>query len=169
MGRTGCWWSFYMLLLARASPMAEVKKKSEGMSVFLVDLSSEIDKAIADSPIRNRVNHQTNEIFIDKAASHAKDRGVFDTGQNCGTQAKISQFLAAEASREAANICLQIHRERGFAAEYDVERKLRETRLCQVVPISNKLSPSDLGERVLRIPRSHGVEKNTDGLGWCQH
>jgi acyl-CoA dehydrogenase len=226
--------SDYMLLLARTTPLAEVKKKSEGLSVFLVDLRDEIGKTITVRPIRNMVNHETNEIFIDKlripvenrigeegkglhyildglnaeriliaaecvgdgywfidkATAYAKDRVVFDrpigqnqgvqfpiarayvnveaaslmryhaaalfdAGQNCGAQANMSKLLAADASWEAANVCLQTHGGFGFAAEYDVERKFRETRLYQVAPISTNLILSYLGEHVLGMPRSY--------------
>ena len=226
--------SDYMLLLARTTPLAEVKKKSEGLSVFLVDLRGEVGKTITVRPIRNMVNHETNEIFIDKleiavenrigeegrglhyildglnaeriliaaecvgdgywfidrATAYAKDRVVFDrpigqnqgvqfpiarayvnveaaslmryhaaalfdAGQDCGAQANMSKLLAADASWEAANVCLQTHGGFGFAAEYDVERKFRETRLYQVAPISTNMILSYLGEHVLGMPRSY--------------
>ena len=226
--------SDYMLLLARTTPLAEVKKKSEGLSVFLVDLRSEIGKTITVRPIRNMVNHETNEIFIDKleipvenrigeegrglhyildglnaeriliaaecvgdgywfidkATAYAKNRvvfdrpigqnqgvqfpiarayvnveaaslmryhaaGLFDVGQNCGAQANMAKLLAADASWEAANVCLQTHGGFGFAAEYDIERKFRETRLYQVAPISTNLILSYIGEHVLGMPRSY--------------
>ena len=225
--------SDYMLLLARTTPLAEVKKKSEGLSVFLVDLRGEIGKTITVRPIRNMVNHETNEIFIDKleiavenrigeegrglhyildglnaeriliaaecvgdgywfidrATAYAKDRVVFDrpigqnqgvqfpiarayvnveaaslmryhaaalfdAGQDCGAQANMSKLLAADASWEAANVCLQTHGGFGFAAEYDVERKFRETRLYQVAPISTNMILSYVAEHVLGMPRS---------------
>ena len=226
--------SDYMLLLARTTPLADVKKKSEGLSVFLVDLRGEVGKTITVRPIRNMVNHETNEIFIDKleiavenrigeegrglhyildglnaeriliaaecvgdgywfidrATAYAKDRVVFDrpigqnqgvqfpiarayvnveaaslmryhaaalfdAGQDCGAQANMSKLLAADASWEAANVCLQTHGGFGFAAEYDVERKFRETRLYQVAPISTNMILSYLGEHVLGMPRSY--------------
>jgi acyl-CoA dehydrogenase len=226
--------SDYMLLLARTTPLADVKKKSEGLSVFLVDVRSEIGKTIIVRPIRNMVNHETNEIFIDgleipvenrigeegkglkyildglnaeriliaaecvgdgywfvdRASAYARERVVFDrpigqnqgvqfpiarafvnveaaslmryhaasmfdAGQNCGAQANMSKLLAADASWEAANVCLQTHGGFGFAAEYDIERKFRETRLYQVAPISTNLILSYLGEHVLGMPRSY--------------
>ena len=226
--------SDYMLLLARTTPLAEVKKRSEGLSVFLVDVRDEIGKTISVRPIRNMVNHETNEIFIDgleipvenrigeegkglkyildglnaeriliaaecvgdgywfidRASSYAKERVVFDrpigqnqgvqfpiarayvnveaaslmryhaaalfdAGQNCGAQANMAKLLAADASWEAANVCLQTHGGFGFAAEYDIERKFRETRLYQVAPISTNLILSYLGEHVLGMPRSY--------------
>ena len=226
--------SDYMLLLARTTPLAEVKKKSEGLSVFLVDLREAVGKSITVRPIRNMVNHETNEIFIDKleipvenrigeegkglkyildglnaeriliaaecigdgywfserASQYAKDRVVFDRpiGQNqgvqfpiarafvnveaaslmryracqlydanqpCGAEANMAKMLAADASWEAANACLQTHGGFGFAAEYDIERKFRETRLYQVAPISTNMILSYVGEHVLGMPRSY--------------
>ncbi len=226
--------SDYMLLLARTTPLAEVKKKTEGLSVFLVDLREAVGKSITVRPIRNMVNHETNEIFIDgleipvenrigeeglglkyildglnaeriliaaecvgdgywfieKATAYANDRVVFDrpigknqgvqfpiarayvnveaaslmrynacamfdAGVNCGAEANMAKLLAADASWEAANVCLQTHGGFGFAAEYDVERKFRETRLYQVAPISTNLILSYLGEHILGMPRSY--------------
>jgi len=226
--------SDYMLLLARTTPLAEVKKKSEGLSVFLVDLRDAVGKSITVRPIRNMVNHETNEIFIDnlevpvenrigeegkglkyildglnaeriliaaecigdgywfteKATAYAKERVVFDrpigmnqgvqfpiarafvnveaaslmryracelfdAGIACGSEANMSKLLAADASWEAANVCLQTHGGFGFAAEYDVERKFRETRLYQVAPISTNMILSFVGEHVLGMPRSY--------------
>ena len=226
--------SDYLLLLARTTPLAEVKKRSEGLSVFLVDLREAVGKSITVRPIRNMVNHETNEIFIDnleipvenrigeegqglkyildglnaeriliaaecigdghwfveRATQYAKERRVFnrpiaqnqgiqfpiarahvnvesaslmryeaarlfDTGQPCGAQANMSKLLAADASWEAANVCLQTHGGFGFAAEYDVERKFRETRLYQVAPISTNLILSYVGEHVLGMPKSY--------------
>jgi acyl-CoA dehydrogenase len=226
--------SDYMLLLARTTPLAEVKKKSEGLSVFLVDLREEVGKTITVKPIRNMVNHETNEIFIDnlripvenrigeeglglkyildglnaeriliaaecigdgywfvdRATEYAKQRVVFgraiahnqgvqfpiakahinveaaslmryeaarlfDAGLPCGAEANMSKLLAADASWEAANVCLQTHGGFGFAAEYDVERKFRETRLYQVAPISTNLILSYVGEHVLGMPKSY--------------
>ena len=225
--------SDYMLLLARTTPLAEVKKKSEGLSVFLVDLREAVGKSITVRPIRNMVNHETNEIFIDnleipvenrigeegkglkyildglnaeriliaaecigdgywfvdKAKDYANQRVVFDrpiaknqgiqfpiarafvnveaaslmryeaarlfdAQQPCGAQANMSKLLAADASWEAANVCLQTHGGFGFAAEYDIERKFRETRLYQVAPISTNLILSYVGEHVLGMPKS---------------
>ncbi len=222
-----------MILLARTTPLDQVKKKSEGMSIFLVDLRQAIGKGLTLRPIRNMVNHETNEVFIDnleipaenligeegrgfkyildglnaeriliaaecigdgywfidKAANYAKQRVVFDRpiGQNqgiqfplarayvnveaanlmrfkaaalfdahqpCGAEANMAKLLGADASWEAANVCLQTHGGFGFAAEYDVERKFRETRLYQVAPISTNLILSYIGEHVLGLPRS---------------
>jgi acyl-CoA dehydrogenase len=226
--------SDYMLLLARTTPLAEVKKKSEGLSVFLVDLREAVGKSITVRPIRNMVNHETNEIFIDnleipvenrigeegkglkyildglnaerlliaaecigdgywfvdKARDYANSREVFDrpigknqgiqfpiarayvnveaaslmryrgcemfdAGLACGAEANMAKMLAADASWEAANACLQTHGGFGFAAEYDVERKFRETRLYQVAPISTNMILSYIGEHVLGMPRSY--------------
>ena len=222
-----------MILLARTTPLADVKKKTEGMSIFLVDLRETVGKSITVRPIRNMVNHETNELFIDnleipaenligeegrgfryildglnaeriliaaecigdgywfvdKAGDYAKNRVVFDRpiGKNqgvqfpiarayvnvraadlmryeaarlfdakqpCGAEANMAKLLAADASWEAANVCLQTHGGFGFAAEYDVERKFRETRLYQVAPISTNLILSYVGEHVLGLPRS---------------
>ena len=219
-----------MILLARTTPLTEVKRKSEGMSIFLVETKS---KGLEVKPIRNMVNHETNSVFIDnleipaenligeegkgfkyildglnaeriliaaecigdgywfidKSCSYAKDRVVFDRpiGQNqgiqfpiaeaymeieaanlmrykaatlfdshksCGAEANMAKHLAAKASWEAANVCMQTYGGFGFAAEYDVERKFRETRLYQVAPISTNLILSYLGEHVLGLPRS---------------
>jgi acyl-CoA dehydrogenase len=219
-----------MILLARTTPLSEVKRKSEGMSVFLVETDS---KGIEVKPIRNMVNHETNQVFIDnleipaenligeegkgfryildglnaeriliaaecigdgywfieKATKYASERVVFDRpiGQNqgiqfpiaesymeieaanlmrykaaalydekkpCGAEANMAKHLAAKASWEAANVCLQTHGGFGFAAEYDVERKFRENRLYLVAPISTNLILSYLAEHVLGLPRS---------------
>jgi len=226
--------SDYMLLLARTTPLDQVKKKTQGLSVFLVDLRGEVGKSITVRPIRNMVNHETNEIFIDnleipvenrigdegeglkyildglnaeriliaaecvgdgywfleRACKYANERvvfdrpigqnqgiqfplakayvnveaaslmrfnacEVFDRGLNCGTQANMAKLLAADASWEAANACIQTHGGFGFAAEYDIERKFRETRLYQVAPISTNLILSYVAERVLGLPRSY--------------
>ena len=222
-----------MLLLARTTPLEQVKKKTEGLSVFLVDLRENAGKGLTVRPIRNMVNHETNELFfddfevpaenligeegqgfkyildgmnaeriliaaecigdgywfIDKARHYANERFVFDRpiGQNqgiqfpiaqayaqvraadlmryeaaerfdtlqpCGAEANMAKLLAADASWEAANVCLQTHGGYGFAVEYDVERKFRETRLYQVAPISTNLILSYLGQHVLGMPRS---------------
>ena len=222
-----------MILLARTTPLAEVTKKSEGMSVFLVDLRDAIGHGLTVRPIMNMVNHETNELFfenleipaenligeegkgfryildglnaeraliaaecigdgywfIDKVTSYVKDRIVFgrpigqnqgvqfpiakayvnleaanlmryracelyDAHQPCGTEANMAKMLAADASWEAANACLQFHGGFGFACEYDVERKFRETRLYQVAPISTNLILSYVAEHVLGLPRS---------------
>jgi acyl-CoA dehydrogenase len=219
-----------MILLARTTPLAEVKKKSEGMSVFLVETKS---KGLDVKPIRNMVNHETNQVFIDnlevpaenligeegkgfryildglnaeriliaaecvgdgywfigRSTKYAGERVVFDRpiGQNqgiqfpiaeaymeieaanlmrykacalydqkknCGAEANMAKHLCAKASWEAANVCIQTHGGFGFAAEYDVERKFRETRLYLVAPISTNLILSYLAEHVLGLPRS---------------
>lgn len=222
-----------MLLLARTTPIADVKKKSGGLSVFLIDLRDAMKRGLTLRPIRNMVNHETNEVFfedfevpaenligeegsgfryilsgmnaeriliaaecigdgywfIDRARRYANERIVFDRpiGQNqgvqfpiarayanvraadlmryeaarlydagapCGAEANLAKLLAADASWEAANVCLQTHGGFGFAAEYDVERKFRETRLYQVAPVSTNLILSYIGEHVLEMPRS---------------
>jgi acyl-CoA dehydrogenase len=222
-----------MLLLARTTPLPEVKKKTEGMSIFLVDLRGAEQNGMTVRPIRNMVNHETNEVwfedfavpaenligqegmgfryildgmnaeriliaaecigdgywFIDKARTYANERIVFDrpigrnqgvqfpiarayanvraadlmryeaarlfdAGRPAGAEANMAKMLAADASWEAANACLQTFGGFGFAAEYDVERKFRETRLYQVAPISTNLILSYLGEHVLGMPRS---------------
>src|SRR4051794_22131781 len=222
-----------MILLARTTPLADVKRKSEGLSIFLVDLHQAIGNGMSVKPIRNMVNHETNELFfdnleipadsligeegkgfryildglnaertliaaecigdgywfIDKVTAYAKERIVFDRpiGQNqgvqfpiarayinveaanlmrfeaarkfdaheeCGAEANMAKLLAADASWEAANACIQFHGGFGFAAEYDVERKFRETRLYQVAPISTNLILSYVAEHILGLPRS---------------
>ncbi len=222
-----------MILLARTTPAAEAKKRSEGMSVFLVDLREAIGQGLTVRPIANMVNHETNELFFDdleipaanligeegkgfryildglnaeraiiaaecigdgywfieKVTRYASERVVFgrpigqnqgvqfpiaeayieleaanlmrfeacrlfDAGKPCGTQANMAKHLAAKASWEAANACLQFHGGFGFAADYDVERKFRETRLYQVAPISTNLILAYVAEHVLGLPRS---------------
>jgi acyl-CoA dehydrogenase len=225
--------SDWMILLARTTPLAEVAKKSEGMSIFMVDLRRAERSGMTVRPIANMVNHETNELFfenleipaehligqegqgfryildglnaertliaaecigdghwfIDRVSAYVKDRVVFgrpigqnqgvqfpiaeahieveaaslmrwqacelfDAGQPCGAQANMAKYLAAKASWEAANACLQFHGGFGFASEYDVERKFRETRLYQVAPISTNLILSYVAEHVLGLPRS---------------
>jgi len=222
-----------MLLLARTTPLPEIRKKTDGLSIFLVDLRGGEQKGLTVRPIRNMVNHETNEVFfdnfeipaenlvgeegsgfryildgmnaeriliaaecigdgywfIDKARAYANERVVFDRpiGKNqgiqfpiatayahiraadlmryeaarlfdsakpCGPEANIAKLLAADASWEAANVCLQTFGGFGFSAEYDVERKFRETRLYQVAPVSTNLILSYIGEHVLGMPRS---------------
>jgi acyl-CoA dehydrogenase len=222
-----------MILLARTTPLEQVKKKSEGMSIFLVDLHEAIGHGMQVRPIPNMVNHETNELFFDnleipvenligeegkgfkyildglnaertliaaecigdgrwfieKVSAYAKERIVFgrpigqnqgvqfpiarahinieaaslmrfeaarlfDARQACGAQANMAKLLAADASWEAANACLQFHGGFGFANEYDIERKFRETRLYQVAPISTNLILSYVAEHVLGLPRS---------------
>ncbi|MBA3996766.1 MAG: acyl-CoA dehydrogenase [Candidatus Accumulibacter sp.] len=225
--------SDYMILLARTTPREQCAKKSEGMSIFLVDLREAIGKGLTVQPILNMVNHETNELFFDnleipaenligeegkgfkyildglnaertliaaecigdgywfveRAVSYAKERVVFgrpigqnqgiqfpladahmeieaanlmryracaqfDAGLPCGPAANMAKHLAAKASWEAANACLQTHGGFGFACEYDIERKFRETRLYQVAPISTNLILSYVGEHLLGLPRS---------------
>jgi acyl-CoA dehydrogenase len=222
-----------MILLARTTPLAEVKKKSEGMSIFIVDLKDAIGRGLTVHPIPNMVNHETNELFFDsleipeenligeegkgfkyildglnaertliaaecigdgywfmeRAVKYANERVVFDRpiGQNqgvqfpiadafieieaanlmrfkacqlfdahqaCGAQANMAKYLAAKASWEAANVCMQTHGGFGFANEYDIERKFRETRLYQVAPISTNLIYAYVAEHLLGLPRS---------------
>jgi acyl-CoA dehydrogenase len=222
-----------MILLARTTPLAEVGKKSEGMSIFLVDLKKAIGNGLTVRPIPNMVNHETNELFIenleipaenligvegqgfkyildglnaertliaaecigdgywfiDRVTRYTRERVVFgrpigqnqgvqfpiaesyieveaanlmrwkacelfDAHQPCGAEANMAKYLAAKASWEAGNACLQFHGGFGFAAEYDVERKFRETRLYQVAPISTNLILSYVAEHVLGLPRS---------------
>ena len=222
-----------MILLARTTPLEDVKKKSEGMSIFIVDLKDAIGKGMTVRPIPNMVNHETNELFfdnleipvenligeegkgfkyiltglnaertliadecigdgywfIDKVTAYTKERVVFGRpiGQNqgvqfpiaesyieieaanlmrfeacrlfdaqkpCGAQANMAKYLAAKASWEAANACIQFHGGFGFASEYDVERKFRETRLYQLAPISTNLILSYVAEHILEMPRS---------------
>ena len=222
-----------MILLARTTPLSEVKKKSEGMSIFIVDLREAVGHGLTVQPIPNMVNHETNELFfdnleipaenligeegqgfkyildglnaertliaaecvgdgywfLDKVSAYVKERVVFGRpiGQNqgvqfpiarafvnveaaslmrfeaarrfdahepCGAQANMAKLLAADASWEAANACLQFHGGFGFASEYDVERKFRETRLYQVAPISTNLILSYVAEHILGLPRS---------------
>ncbi len=222
-----------MLLLARTTPLAEVKHKSEGMSIFIVDLREARGRGLTLRAIPNMVNHETNELFfddlevpagnlvgtegmgfkyildglnaeraliaaecigdgywfIDRASRYANERVVFDRpiGKNqgvqfpiarayvnveaaslmrfracalfdahrpCGAEANMAKLLAADASWEAANVCLQTHGGFGFACDYDVERKFRETRLYQVAPISTNLILSYIAEHVLGLPRS---------------
>ena len=225
--------SDYMILLARTTPRDQCARKSEGMSIFLVDLRESIGKGLAVRPIRNMVNHETNELFfdnldvpaenligeegqgfkylldglnaervliaaecigdgywfIDRATRYANERqvfgrpigqnqgiqfplsaafieieaanlmrfracGQFDAGLPCGPAANMAKYLAAKASWEAANACLQTHGGFGFACEYDIERKFRETRLYQVAPISTNMIFSYVAEHVLGLPRS---------------
>jgi acyl-CoA dehydrogenase len=222
-----------MILLARTTPLAEVAKKTEGMSIFLVDVKAAMQSGMEVRPILNMVNHETNELFFDnleipeenligeegkgfryiltglnaertliaaecigdgywfteRVVNYVKERNVFgrpigqnqgvqfpiaesfieieaaslmrfdaarryDAHQDCGAQANMAKYLAAKASWEAANACLQFHGGFGFACEYDVERKFRETRLYQVAPISTNLILSYVAEHMLGLPRS---------------
>jgi acyl-CoA dehydrogenase len=223
-----------MLLLARTTPRNEVAKRTEGISVFLVDLRRARGHGVTIRPIRTMMNHATTEVFFDnlevpaenligeegkgfryildgmnaeriliaaecigdarwfiaKAAEYAKSRVVFgrpigqnqgvqfpiarayaaseaaalmveraaalyERGEPCGKEANMAKLLAADASWQAADMCVQTHGGFGFAEEYDVERKFRETRLYQVAPISTNLILSYLAEHVLGLPRSY--------------
>ena len=225
--------SDWMILLARTTPLSDVKKKSEGMSIFMVDLRQAEKSGMTVRPIPNMVNHETNELFfenleipaenligqegqgfkyildglnaertliaaecigdgfwfIDRVTKYVGERVVFgrpigqnqgvqfpiaesyieveaanlmrweacrlfDARQPCGAQANMAKYLAAKASWEAANACIQFHGGFGFANEYDVERKFRETRLYQVAPISTNLILSYVAEHILGLPRS---------------
>ena len=222
-----------MILLARTTPLEQVEKKSQGLSIFLVDIHDAVKSGMSVRPIDNMVNHQTNELFfdnleipaenligeegngfryimtglnaeraliaaecigdgywfVDQVAAYTSERKVFGRpiGQNqgvqfpiaeafieveaadlmrykacalfdadkpCGAEANMAKYLAAKASWEAANACIQFHGGFGFACEYDVERKFRETRLYQVAPISTNLILSYIAEHVLGMPRS---------------
>ncbi len=222
-----------MILLARTTPVAEVRRKTDGLSLFLVDLRDAIGQGLSVTPIANMVNHDASELFFDdleipaenligeegrgfhhildglnaervliaaecigdghwfveKVTAYAKERVVFDRpiGQNqgvqfpiarafvnveaaslmrfdacrrfdaaepCGAQANMAKMLAADAAWEAANACLQFHGGFGFATDFDVERKFRETRLYQVAPISTNLILSHIAVHVLGLPRS---------------
>ncbi|TYO95263.1 acyl-CoA dehydrogenase [Geothermobacter ehrlichii] len=223
-----------MLLLARTTPLSQVKKKTDGLSVFLVDLRDVSESELTVRPIRNMMNHETNELFFDnlkvpaenligeegkgfryildgmnaeriliaaecigdgywfveRASAYAKERVVFgrpigqnqgiqfpiarayinveaanlmrfqaaslfDAGRPCGKEANMAKLLAADASWEAANVAIQTHGGFGFATEFDIERKFRETKLYQVAPISTNLILSYIGEHVLGMPRSY--------------
>ena len=225
--------SDWMILLARTTPLAEVNKRTEGMSIFMVDLRAAETSGMKVRPIANMVNHETNELFfenleipaenligeegrgfryildglnaertliaaecigdgywfIDRVTKYVGERVVFgrpigqnqgvqfpiaeayieveaanlmrfracelfDAQQPCGAEANMAKYLAAKASWEAANACIQFHGGFGFAQEYDVERKFRETRLYQVAPISTNLILSYVAEHVLGLPRS---------------
>ena len=223
-----------MILLARTTPIDQVKKRSEGLSVFLVDMREAVGNGLTIRPIATMMNHSTTELFFDdlripvdsligeegkgfryildgmnaeriliaaecigdgrwfteRATAYANERHVFgrpigqnqgiafpiarayanieaadlmrrhaaalfDSAQPCGAESNISKLLAADASWEAANVCLQTYGGFGFATEYDVERKFRETRLYQVAPISTNLILSYVAEHVLGLPRSY--------------
>lgn len=223
-----------MILLVRTTPKEQCKKKSDGLSVLIVDINESIGNGLEIRPIKTMMNHATTELFIDnlkvpvenligeegkgfryildgmnaeriliaaecigdgrwfidKATNYAKERVVFnrpigqnqgvqfpiaqahihieaadlmrmkaaelfDTQQACGAEANMAKLLAADASWEAANVALQTHGGFGFAAEYDIERKFKETRLYQVAPISTNLILSYVGEHVLKLPKSY--------------
>ncbi len=223
-----------MLLLARTTPRDEVAKRTDGLSVFILDMREAIGNGLTIRPIRTMMNHATTEVFFDnvrvpaenlvgeegkgfryilsgmnaeriliaaecvgdakwlieKASRYAGERNIFgrpiganqgvqfpiarayanmraaelmvkeatrlyEQGKDCGAEANMAKMLAADASNEAANACIQTHGGFGFAEEYDVERKFRETRLYQVAPISTNLVLSFLSEHVLKMPRSY--------------
>ena len=223
-----------MLLLARTTPSDRIKKRTEGLSVFLVDMRTVKDKGLTIRPIRTMMNHATTEVFfdnmkvpadnligeegkgfryilsgmnaeriliasecigdakwfIDRASAYAKERNLFgrpigqnqgvqfpiarcymqmraaelmvheaarlyEAGEDCGEQANMAKQLAAEASWAAADMCLQTHGGFGFAEEFDIERKFRETRLYTVAPISTNMVLSYIAEHVLGLPRSY--------------
>lgn len=223
-----------MILLARTTPLAEGMKKTQGLSVLLVDMREALGNGLTIRPIRTMMNHATTEVFfdnlrvpaenligeegkgfryilsgmnaeriliasecigdakwlIDKAVTYSKERSVFgraigqnqgiqfpiakayssmraaelmvrealrlyEAGENPGAEANMAKMLAADASNEAANVAIQTHGGFGFAEEYDVERKFRETRLYQVAPISTNLILSYLSEHILGLPRSY--------------
>lgn len=223
-----------MLLLARTTPRDQVKRKTDGLSTFIVDMRDVVGKSLTIRPIRTLMNHATTEVFFDNmrvpaanllgeegqgfryilsgmnaervliaaecigdakwftktSVAYANERRVFDraiganqgvqfpiartyaqmraaelmvkeaarlyeAGKPMGAEANMAKMLAAEASFEAANVCIQTHGGFGFAEEYDVERKFRETRLYQVAPISTNLILSYLAEHVLGLPRSY--------------
>ncbi|MCX7355064.1 MAG: acyl-CoA/acyl-ACP dehydrogenase [Alphaproteobacteria bacterium] len=227
-------YSDLMLLLARTTPKEQVAKRTDGLSIFLIDMRLALKAGLTIRPIRTMMNHSTTEVFfddvpipadslvgeegkgfryilsgmnaeriliaaecvgdakwfIDKATAYAKERVVFgrpigqnqgvqfpiarayaqtraaelmvreaarlfEAGGNCGAEANMAKMLAAEASWAAAEACVQTHGGFGFAEEYDVERKFRETRLYQVAPISTNLILSFLAEHVLGMPRSY--------------
>lgn len=223
-----------MLLLARTTPRDQVEKRTDGLSVFLIDMREALGNGLEIKPIRTMINHATTEIFFDnlkipadslvgeegkgfryilsgmnaeriliaaecigdarwfikKAAEYARDRSVFGKpiGQNqgiqfpisesyaqteaadlmvkraaelfeadkqCGAEANMAKYLAAEASWKAADMCMQTHGGFAFAEEFDIERKFRETRLYRIAPISTNLILSYLAEHVLDLPRSY--------------
>jgi alkylation response protein AidB-like acyl-CoA dehydrogenase len=118
-----------LVLLARTTPLSRGPRKSDGMSVFLVDLRESVGKGLTLRSIPNMVNHETNELFFDNLEIPADNL--------IGEEGNMAKHLAAKASWEAANACLQTHGGFGFASEYDIERKFRETRLYQVAYTSS--------------------------------
>src|SRR5437773_1174239 len=137
-----------MLLLARTTPAEQVQKKGDGLSTFIVDMKAAAGAGrMQIRPIKTMMNHATTEVFFD---------GVeLPESSLVGAEANLAKYLASEASWEAANVCLDTHGGFGFAAEYDVERKFRETRLYRVAPVSNNLVLAYLGQHVLGLPRSY--------------
>jgi acyl-CoA dehydrogenase len=223
-----------LLLVVRTTPLAEIRKRTEGLSILLVDLRQALGHGLTIRPIRTLMNHATTELFfddlevpvdalvgeegkgfrylidglnaeriliaaecvgdgrwfIDRATKYARDRVVFnrpigqnqgvqfpiarahvnieaadlmriraaelfDQGEPCGAEANMAKLLAADASWEAANVAVQTHGGFGFAEDYDIERKFRETRLYQVAPISTNLILAYVAEHVLGLPRSY--------------
>ncbi len=223
-----------MLLLARTQPQAEVQRRTEGLSVFLVDMRDVVGRGLTIQPIKTMMNHFTTQLFfqdmevpadalvgqegqgfryildgmnaervliaaecvgdgdwfVETATAYAKEREVFgrpigqnqgvqfpiaraymnvraadlmrwraaelfDQGQPCGAEANMAKLLGSEASWEAANVCLQTHGGFGFAKDFDIERKFRETRLYQVAPVSTNLILAYLGQNILGLPRSY--------------
>jgi acyl-CoA dehydrogenase len=223
-----------LLLVVRTTPIEQVKKRSDGLSILLVELRDAVGHGLTIRPLRTMMNHATTELFFDdlhvpatalvgeegrgfrylldglnaeriliaaecigdgrwfveRAARYARDRVVFnrpigqnqgvqfpiarahvnveaadlmrfkaaalfDRGAPCGSEANMAKLLAADASWEAANVAVQTHGGFGFAEEYDVERKFRETRLYQVAPISTNLILAYVAEHVLGLPRSY--------------
>jgi acyl-CoA dehydrogenase len=223
-----------LLLVCRTTPIEQVKKRTDGLSILLVDLRQAVGHGLTIRPIRTMMNHSTTELFFDdlvvpadtlvgeegngfrylldglnaeriliaaecigdgrwfveRAARYATDRVVFnrpigqnqgvqfpiarahvnveaadlmrfraaalfDRGEPCGAEANMAKLLAADASWEAANVAVQTYGGFGFAEEYDIERKFRETRLYQVAPISTNLILAYIGEHVLGLPRSY--------------
>ena len=223
-----------LLLVARTTPIDQVKKRGEGLSILLVDMREAVGHGLTIRPIRTMMNHATTELFFDdlkvpasalvgeegkgfrylldglnaeriliaaecvgdgrwfieRASKYAKDRvvfgrpigqnqgvqfpiarahvnveaanlmrvraaGLFDKGEPCGAEANMAKLLAADASWEAANVAIQTHGGFGFAEDYDIERKFRETRLYQVAPISTNLILAYVAEHVLGLPRSY--------------
>lgn len=221
-----------LLLLARTTPLPEVRRRTDGLSVFLIDIRDL--QGFTVRPLRTMLNHSTNVLFFDnveipadsligeegkgfayildgmnaerilvasesigdgrwfieKAVQYSKDRvifgkaiganqgvqfpiakahmaveaadlmrlkaaAMFDAGMPCGAEANMAKYLSAEAAWEAANACLDCHGGYGFAAEYDVERKFRETRLYKTAPVNNNLVLAYVGQHVLGMPRSY--------------
>ncbi|MEH6402600.1 MAG: acyl-CoA dehydrogenase family protein [Sneathiella sp.] len=227
-------YSDLMILLARTTPKDKVKKRTDGLSVFLVDMRKAVGNGMTIRPIRTMINHATTEVFFDNlripadsligelgkgfkyiltgmnaeriliasecigdarwfietASNYVRDRevfgrpigqnqgvqfpiarsyaqaeaanlmvqkayGLYDKGEKCGAEANMAKMLASEASWAAGEACLQSHGGYGFAEEYDVERKYRETRLYQIAPISTNLILSFIAEHELGLPRSY--------------
>jgi acyl-CoA dehydrogenase len=223
-----------LLLVARTTPIEQVKKRTDGLSMLLVDLRAAVGRGLTIRPIRTMMNHATTELFfddldvpadalvgeegqgfrylidglnaeriliaaecvgdgrwfVDRASRYARERVVFnrpigqnqgvqfpiarayvnieaadlmrfraaelfDRGEPCGGEANMAKLLAADASWEAANVAVQTFGGFGFAEEYDIERKFRETRLYQVAPVSTNLILAYMAEHVLGLPRSY--------------